>query len=458
MSADRFRFRPPPKGLRTLPFRLTFRGAARAALPAAAHKGLTTRRRETCARGVPEERVALLYFFGGNGVKFDFLSSQVNTVLLSASATYSSTTRFAQTSTPDIPAEPFETGSLDVGDVRLSGDLVIDRDGAYSWTGSISQGWYTDTWIREESRILGVARLDAAGAPTMQITFGGHRPWSDVAGRSIRDLLDGEARVMGSAGADDFRLTDATDIAYGDAGDDRIHGRGGYDLLHGGAGDDRLDGGSGGDLLDGGDGDDALIVDDARDLALGGEGFDTLRSTVSVKASMYSDVERIDLVGCDAIDATGKAGDQILDGNAGRNRLDGAAGHDLLFGRGGQDRLLGGHGRDLLDGGGGRDVLIGGTGRDVFHFGSAKDLSARVAWTDVVRDFHKGDRLDFSDFDAGLRHFVGDEGFSKKAGEYGYYHERNHTIVHGDIDGDGRADWTLDLVGRIALAETDFLT
>lgn len=150
-------------------------------------------------------------------------------------------------------------------------------------------------------------------------------------------------------------------------------------------------------------------------------------------------------------DAYGSSFDDVLRGNAAANRLVGGAG---------SDRIVGDAGRDSLIGGAGQDTLSGGSGADRFVWRAAGDIDG-----DLVLDFGLGnDRLNFSATDADLTitgdqafDFIGREAFSGAAGELRFDIRRGDTFVRGDVDGDGVADFSLTLTGRIDLQDADIM-
>lgn len=153
----------------------------------------------------------------------------------------------------------------------------------------------------------------------------------------------------------------------------------------------------------------------------------------------------------------GRGGDDVLSGLNGADSLAGGLGADTLSGGRGADQLLGGAGADVLMGGGGHDALTGGRGADHFVFGSAA-----VAKGDTITDFslRAGDVIDLSGIaaedDAGLT-FIGAARFSGDAGELRFVFREGDTRVLADLDGDGRADFSLVLTGEKALTAEDFL-
>jgi Ca2+-binding RTX toxin-like protein len=198
-----------------------------------------------------------------------------------------------------------------------------------------------------------------------------------------------------------------------------------------------LDGGAGADTMIGGLGDDIYFVDNAGDVVteLASQGTDTVNSSVTY--SLAANVENLTLTGTAAINGTGNDLDNIIVGNAGANVLSGGAG------------------RDFLTGGGGKDSLTGGAGADRFIFTATSDSTS--AATDRITDFSwaDGDYIDLSAIDANSA-LAGDQAFSfvtafsKQAGQatLTYDAATNTTTVSGDVNGDGVADFVLQITGQ----------
>ena len=53
--------------------------------------------------------------------------------------------------------------------------------------------------------------------------------------------------------------------------------------------------------------------------------------------------------------------------------------------------------------------------------------------------------------------FLGTDKFTGEAGELRYQLNNKVTVVAGDVDGDGKADFKIDLSGKIDLTELDFV-
>ncbi len=316
---------------------------------------------------------------------------------------------------------------------------------------------------------------------------------------------DGANWFEGLGGNDILRGGNGADRLDGGAGDDKLYGNGGDDRLFGGAGNDLLDGGAGADRMEGGAGDDSYAVDHAGDVVveLARSGTDTV--SASIDYVLPADIEWLKLTGAASLSGTGNALDNRiwgndgnnhlvgLDGNdsfdgglgddwieggngndemmgaAGNDRLEGGAGNDKLYGNEGDDRLFGGAGNDLLDGGAGADLLEGGAGADVFRFAAPADSS--VAARDVIADFVAGtDKIDLSQIDAKTNQagdqaftLIGTGGFSKVAGQLRYQVStasdgHSFTLVEGDTDGNGMADFSIVLDHyKAGLSARDFV-
>jgi len=263
------------------------------------------------------------------------------------------------------------------------------------------------------------------GAATITGGAGSQHVWGDSASQTI--FLGADDDTLHGGGGDDWvGSKGGNDWLYGDDGNDTVSGGEGNDWLFGGDGHDLLEGGTGHDRLDGGSGNDRLY---------GGTGNDTMQ---------------------------GGIGNDSLWGGSGNDRLDGGAGNDTLKGEAGNDRITGGLGRDKM---------WGGSGKDVFDFNSVKE-SKVGSQRDIIQDFKSGqDRIDLRDIDANVLRkgnqkfsWAGSDapflspkdgsaflkaGFTGKAGELRY----DHGILMGDVNGDGRADFEIRIVGKFAYSD-----
>ena len=247
----------------------------------------------------------------------------------------------------------------------------------------------------------------------------------------------------GTAGNDVIGGTSGTDAIRGGFGDDQLYGLGGADSLYGDAGDDRIEGGSGDDRLEGNDGNDVILAGSGNDGVNGGNGDDVVDGGAGDdRLSGFDGIDRI------------TAGD-------GNDQVDGGAGDDVLDGGAGDDKIVGRDGDDVITGGLGFDDMTGGEGGDLFVFVDVAEST--VTRSDYIRGFAVGDSIDLGAIDADISTAADDaftlvDRFSGTAGEL----VANRLIganyqVMGDVDGDGRADFRVVLIGSIAPEAGDFI-
>lgn len=299
-----------------------------------------------------------------------------------------------------------------------------------------------------------------------------------LAGKAGDDLLKGlggNDLLLGDDGRDELVGGDGNDVLRGGAGNDALiggigfdflFGDGGDDYLKGGNGTDRIFGGSGNDIADGGAQDDFLYGQQGDDFLIGGDGDDRLEGNLGAD-TLRGDGGHDALFGHEGNDLLfGGLGDDTLSGHGGDDQLHGGDGDDWLDGGSDKDTLAGGEGSDVLVGGWGRDTASGGAGADVFLFGEGH--TGRVEQTaDLITDFSRadGDVIDLSAIDANNATtsddaftFIGTAAFSGTAGELRFYYSTGgHTFLAGDTDGDGSADFFIELSGLHDLAASDFV-
>ncbi|MGD9809708.1 MAG: calcium-binding protein [Sphingobium sp.] len=193
----------------------------------------------------------------------------------------------------------------------------------------------------------------------------------------------------------------------------------------------------------------AMFVDDPT--TTGTELDDILRGSYADETFMGYAGNDIIYAGSGKDNVRAGDGDDQVFGGAGNDRIDGGKGNDSLIGGDGDDYILGGDGNDVLQGGLGRDGLVGGKGADIFVFADIADSTKASA--DFIKDFSsaQGDKIDVSGIDAiaggSDDAFTLVSSFSGTAGELVIaYNARVHSsYVMGDVDGDGKADFQINV-------------
>lgn len=168
--------------------------------------------------------------------------------------------------------------------------------------------------------------------------------------------------------------------------------------------------------------------------------------------------------GGDADKIYGGSGKDYINGGDGADMLNGGSGNDTLLAGVGNDILKGGAGDDLLQGSAGADRLWGGAGADTFQFKSI--ANSMLTGQDTIYDFARseGDKIDLKTIDANVKvsgnqafSFIGSDGFHKKAGELRYEHKSGDTFIQGDVNGDGKIDFSVKVDALVNFAKGDFL-
>ncbi len=274
------------------------------------------------------------------------------------------------------------------------------------------------------------------------------------------------------AGVGTDTLTAISNV-IGTGSGDGLTGDGAANTLNGLDGNDVLDGGLGIDSMSGGAGNDTYFADVGADLIieLAGQGIDTVKSTVT--KTLAANVENLTLIGPFAVNGFGNGAINTIIGNAKKNVLNGLGGNDTLAGNGGNDALAGAAGKDALSGGLGFDRLVGGAGRDtmtgggqrdIFDFNALSETGKTLPTRDLIKDFqHAIDDIDLSTIDAVLGSgnqkftFIGKGAFSGVGGQLHYKFAGANTIVEGDVNGDRKADFQIELTGHKLLTGGDFI-
>jgi serralysin len=124
-----------------------------------------------------------------------------------------------------------------------------------------------------------------------------------------------------------------------------------------------------------------------------------------------------------------------------------------------------------LIGGADHDILYGGLGSDRFYFLSTSESGLLASTRDIIRDYvHGADKIDVSTIDATTAAtgnqaftFIGSSAFHHVAGQLHFVMQnpagttQDKTIVEGDVNGDGHADFQIELSGLKFLVASDFI-
>jgi Ca2+-binding RTX toxin-like protein len=407
-----------------------------------------------------------------------------------------------------------DTLAGDGGDNELDGDGGNDVLRLHDGGDDIAFGGDGNDILFFGAALTAADRLDG-GSGTDTLVLQGNYPGLTLAASSLAgieglSLQSGTITRWGQAGTSsyDYNLTLANaNVAAG--GQFRVNAQSltvGEDLVFNGAaesdgrflvyagfGVDTLTGGAGNDIfffeagrlgsadrISGGAGNDAVVIS--------GSPSGTALLSVTIAAGTLSSIEALSFNGRFATDPTAAPSYDLVieNGNiapGGRLIVNGSSlegtqhlnvdasqvadGRVWLFGGASGETLTGGLGDDLIYGAGGSDALRGGGGADIFQYRSASD--SPVGAQDRIHDFQHGtDRIDLSLIDANP-HMAGDQpftyyeggNFSGAAGELraGLNIETGRWNVWGDVDGDGNADFLIEVFVEAGqpLTASDFL-
>jgi Ca2+-binding RTX toxin-like protein len=285
--------------------------------------------------------------------------------------------------------------------------------------------------------------------------------------------------INGTSGADIITAPSGSGFAF-------VNGGGGADILHAGSTATTFSYGAGSDIK-------------AGEQVFGGAGQDAIRPSSNGSAPSYdfslvalSSVEILlmDIGTADGAAKVTLAGSQI--GSGGINLVSsGDIFHDALIVKGAAvdlsavtfslwtnnddsitisgtkhaNILIGSSQDDDIIGGRGRDHLTGGGNDDNFIFKSKMDSLKGATHRDVIQDFAQGsDLIDLHKIDANANkagnqtfHFIDAKHFHHKAGELHFVTKSGFLLAEGDVNGDGHADFQIEVHGPATLLATDFV-
>jgi serralysin len=372
-------------------------------------------------------------------------------------------------------------GALDFG----KGDNVLINHGTVGSDVSLNSGndTVTNTGTLEGFIALGAGAnaLTNSGSIHDLVTFGGGNDTLKNSGTITNavQMGGGDDKVTNSGVVEGF-------ISLG-GGDDTLVGGTHSDFASDGLGTDSYKLGGGNDIYR-----PDLEAGDGHDTVDGGSGYDTYNASLLAGAGMVINLDSkahvfmaavisAHTVICDTgasetvtgfesvIGINDAAHADVIIGSSVAESFSGGVGDDTLWGEGGNDTLNGGDGSDLLLGGLGVDLLSGGAGDDTFIFESTKDSGVTRATRDTITDFAGDsvtphDIIDVTSIDANTLavddqsfSFIGmNAAFTHVAGEIHAMVQDTQTVVEGDTNGDGRADFAITLLGVVDLGAANF--
>ena len=283
-------------------------------------------------------------------------------------------------------------------------------------------------------------------------------------GRVIEIQLDREVPpppvppeiLTGTSGNDILQANSSENwVVDGLAGNDTITTLGGKDVVTGGAGNDSISTGDGDDVIR------FSGTGEGFDSVNGGDGNDRIEAGAKgTKIGLTS------VTGIEVITSNGLASVSIV-GSTAANNLDFTAvtlsGIASINGGGGNDSIFGSAGADTIVGAVGADTLRGNGGADRFDYNVANDSKSSAR--DTILDFEDGiDKIDLSGVDASTTasgnqafSFLGEGNFTNRAGQLRVDTSNpSQTLVLGDTNGDGTADFAIVLTGSHSLTSGDF--
>ena len=262
--------------------------------------------------------------------------------------------------------------------------------------------------------------------------------------------------LTGTSGSDTLQAsTDENWVVDGLAGNDTITTLGGKDVITGGAGNDSIVAGAGDDVIR------FIGTGEGFDTVNGGDGLDRIEAGAKgtkIGLASVTGVEVITSNGLAAVTIVGGAASDTLDFTnvtlTGIASINGGAGNDTIYGSAGADTIIGLTGADTLRGNGGANVFDYNV---VTH--------SRATARDLILDFQDGtDKIDLSGIDASTASngnqafsFIGSGAFTNTAGQLRIdTSDPTKILILGDTNGDGVADFAIELAGGHSLSAGDF--
>ena len=321
---------------------------------------------------------------------------------------------------------------------------------------------YGDIWLRggnDKFTNSGTVHgwLDAGSGNntlTNSGTINGISAANDIVATSDNNTITNSGHVLG--GIFLYGGNDKLDNSKGTI-DGWIHMGTGVNTVTGGAGVDKVVYEGGADTFHLGAGNDILIVNDAPLSSLfdGGTGINVLNLSSAVASANLNLT-----AGTLSFSDHPSTNDSVLS----FQNIYGSAFGDTLKGSAAAESIHGGIGSDIITGGGGADQLWGGAGADTFVFNAITDSLVARAGRDTIHDFVQGTDIVSLQFDANtlvannqaFTSIITDTAFTHTPGQLREVHVGAQTIVQGDVNGDGKADFAIAFDGTFNFTLSDF--
>lgn len=246
------------------------------------------------------------------------------------------------------------------------------------------------------------------------------------AGSGFASFEQGDT-VSGGAGKDQFFFETFKSLYKGDGGNDQFFSVGWQNSIDGGSGNDTIS-----------------YQFRHEDNTIGDTGviIDLFNGTVATGAARTEFLSSIE-------NAVGSIHADEIGGTNDANVLNGFNGNDEIAGFGGNDTIIGGLGADTMAGGDGVDTFVYNSKNDSPFDGIRSDIF------DLILDFQTGvDKIDLRGMAGNTKLSFSDaDGFSGKNGEVVF----SGGGVFVDMNGDGNADFAIDMNGIVAMSRADFI-